>query len=222
MRIVAYKIRLTSLPETPTYRSIGFLLTRQQYMSNILRFKTRFDWVATVMADFDNFLLDHAAAEKKASGMAISMLSHYPNKVRLVSEMANLAVEELTHYKEVLKWIHQRGLITTADKKDPYINQFRKCLRQGSEEYFLDRLLIAGIIEARGAERFGLVADALDEGPLKKFYRSISRSEERHHELFFELAELYICKIKIKKRLPELLDAEAEIVANQVTRAALH
>ncbi len=191
-------------------------------MSEILRFKTSPDWVAAVMADFDAFLLDHAAAEKKASGMAISMLSHYPDKIELVSAMADLAVEELTHYKEVVKWIHQRGLITGADEKDPYVNQFRKCMRKGSEEYFLDRLLIAGIIEARGAERFGLIADTLSEGPLKKFYYSISRSEERHYTLFFELAELYIDKAKIKKRLPELLDAEAEIAASQTPRAALH
>ncbi len=46
------------------------------------------------MADFDSFLLDHAAAEKKASGMAVSMLSHYPDRVELVAAMADLAVEE--------------------------------------------------------------------------------------------------------------------------------
>lgn len=191
-------------------------------MSEILRFTTSSDWVTAVMADFDAFLLDHAAAEKKASGMAISMLSHYPDRIKLVSAMADLAVEELTHYREVVKWIHQRGLITGADEKDLYVNQFRKCLRKGSEEYFLDRLLIAGIIEARGAERFGLIADALDQGTLKNFYQSISRSEERHYELFFELAELYIDKDKIEKRLPELLDAESEIAAAQPIRAALH
>lgn len=191
-------------------------------MSDILRFKTGPDWVAAVMADFNTFLLDHAAAEKKASGMAISMLSHYSDKIKLVSAMAELAVEELTHYKEVVKWIHQRGLMTGADEKDAYVNQFRKSLRKGSEAYFLDRLLIAGIIEARGAERFGLVADALDEGPLKKFYQSISRSEQRHYLLFFELAELYIDKEKIEQRLPQLLDAEADITAAQPIRAALH
>ena len=69
------------------------------------------------MADFDAFLLDHAAAEKKASGMAISMLSHYPDRVELVAAMAELAVEELTHYREVVKWIHRRGLLTAADRK---------------------------------------------------------------------------------------------------------
>ena len=40
---------------------------------------------------FDQFLLDHAAAEKKAAGMALSMLSHYPDRARLVTAMSELA-----------------------------------------------------------------------------------------------------------------------------------
>ena len=138
-----------------------------------LRFATPQAWTTAVMGDFDHFLLDHAAAEKKASGMAISMLSHYPDRIELVAAMADLAIEELTHYREVLKWIHRRGLITTSDQKDPYVGAFRRSLRQGSDIYFLDRLLTASIIEARGAERFSLVAEALEPGPLKKFYQSI-------------------------------------------------
>ena len=40
-----------------------------------LRFATPQAWIATVLADFDQFIIDHAAAEKKASGMVTSMLS---------------------------------------------------------------------------------------------------------------------------------------------------
>ena len=58
-----------------------------------LRFATPPAWTEAVMADFDSFLLDHAAAEKKASGRAISMLSHYPDRVELVAAMADLAIE---------------------------------------------------------------------------------------------------------------------------------
>jgi tRNA-(ms[2]io[6]A)-hydroxylase len=174
------------------------------------------------MADFDSFLLDHATAEKKASGMAISMLSHYPDRTALVAAMTDLAVEELTHYREVVRWIHRRGLITTADKKDPYVLQFRESIRQGSEAYLMDRLLTASIIEARGAERFALVADALDAGALKKFYLSIARSEERHYELFLELAKTYLDHVAIDQRWHELLDIEAAIVAALPIRAALH
>ena len=191
-------------------------------MNSPLRQATSRAWVDTVMADFDTFLLDHAAAEKKASGMAISMLSHYPDKVELVSTMADLAVEELTHYREVVKWIHARGLLTTADTKDAYVLEFRKSIRQGSEIYLMDRLLTASIIEARGAERFGLVAEALTEPGIKKFYTAIARSEERHYETFLNLAYLYLSKEEVDARWSELLDIEAELVRSLPIQAALH
>lgn len=187
-----------------------------------LRYATPNAWTVAVLADFDQFLLDHATAEKKASGMAISMLSHYPDRTELVAAMADLAIEELTHYREVLKWIHQRGLITAPDQKDPYVVAFRKSIRQGKEVYLLDRLLTASIIEARGAERFALVANALEPGPLKKFYQSIARSEERHFELFLDLAKRYLDPDTVAQRWDELLDAEAAIVSQLPIRAALH
>lgn len=191
-------------------------------MTSPLRYATSPEWVKTVMADFDEFLLDHAAAEKKASGMAISMLSHYPDKVELVSTMADLAVEELSHYREVVKWIHARGLITAADTKDPYVIEFRKSIRQGQDIYLMDRLLTASIIEARGAERFGLVAEALEEPGIKQFYTAIARSEERHYETFLNLAYLYLPQVEVDERWQELLDIEADIVRSIPLRAALH
>ncbi|CAA0111246.1 Uncharacterised protein [Halioglobus japonicus] len=187
-----------------------------------LRYNTPAAWTEAVLADFDSFLLDHATAEKKASGMAVSMLSHYPDRTALVSAMADLAIEELTHYREVLKWIHQRGLVTGPDQKDPYVVAFRKSIRQGREVYLMDRLLTASIIEARGAERFALVAAALEEGPLKKFYQSIARSEERHFELFLDLAKQYLEADAIEQRWDELLDIEAALVGSLPIRAALH
>ena len=191
-------------------------------MTSPLRYATSPEWVKTVLADFDEFLLDHAAAEKKASGMAISMLSHYPDKVELVSTMADLAVEELSHYREVVKWIHARGLITAADTKDPYVIEFRKSIRQGQDIYLMDRLLTASIIEARGAERFGLVAEALKEPGIKQFYTAIARSEERHYETFLNLAYLYLPQVEVDERWQELLDIEADIVRSMPLRAALH
>jgi len=187
-----------------------------------LRCHTSDQWTETVMGDFNAFLLDHAAAEKKASGMAVSMLSHYPDKTHLVENMADLAVEELTHYREVVKWIHQRGLVTASDEKDAYVGRMRDTLRQGRDEYLMDRLLTASIIEARGAERFALVATALEEGPLQRFYQSIARSEERHYTLFLDLANHYLPHRAVEARFDELLDIEAHIVKDLPLRAALH
>jgi tRNA-(ms[2]io[6]A)-hydroxylase len=195
---------------------------QKTFQNSPLRYATPDTWAVAVMSDFDSFLLDHAAAEKKASGMALSMLSHYPDRIELVTAMTDLAIEELNHYREVVKWIHKRGLITAADKKDQYVILFRKAIRKESEEYLLDRLLTASIIEARGAERFGLIAEALDDPPLKKFYLSIARSEERHYELFLDLAKKYLSSDVVEQRWDELLDVEAEIVRALPIQAVLH
>jgi len=191
-------------------------------MSNLLLYATPPAWTETVLEDFDLFLQDHAAAEKKASGMALSMLSHYPDRLELVTAMTDLAIEELTHYREVVKWLHRRGQLTAADTRDPYVIEFRKAIRRGPEAYLLDRLLTGSIIEARGAERFGLVAEALPAGGLKKFYQSITRSEARHYELFLELARLYVEPAEVEQRWRELLAVEAAIVAELPLRPALH
>ena len=174
------------------------------------------------MADFDCFLLDHAAAEKKASGMALSMVSHYPDRPELVTAMTELAVEEMVHFREVVKWVQVRGLQLAPDQKDPYVLGMRDLMRQGSDVYLLDRLLTAGLIEARGAERFALVAEALDPGELKTFYRSIARSEERHYTLFLRLAAQYFSQDEIAQRWQELREAESDIMSSLPIRPLLH
>lgn len=180
------------------------------------------EWLETVLNNFDTFLIDHAAAEKKASGMATSMLSHYPDKPELVEAMCELALEEMLHFRDVVKLLHERGLQLAADSKDHYINEFRKHLRKGTAVYFLDRLLIGSIVEARGAERFGLIADALPEGKLKKFYLAITESEKRHDDLFLKFAYQYFEREAVDARLDELLDIEASIIRSLPIIAALH
>jgi tRNA 2-(methylsulfanyl)-N6-isopentenyladenosine37 hydroxylase len=179
-------------------------------------------WLKTVLGDFDQFLVDHASCEKKASGMAISMISHYPDKPILVKAMLDLAIEELSHFRDVMDILIARGLESGADQKDYYVNQLHKAMGQGSEAYLLDRLLIASIVEARGAERFGMIANALSDGRLKTFYSSIAESENQHYKLFLSLAEQHCDPSLITPRLVELLDIEANIIQQLPDRPALH
>ena len=187
-----------------------------------LKFKTPTAWAEGIVNKMDVFLPDHAAAEKKASSMAMTMISHYPDRPVLVMAMADLALEELSHFRAVVKLMQQRGLTLLPDEKDPYVNALRRCCRQGDLPYLMDRLLLAGIIESRGAERFGLLAEALPDGELKRFYDSITRSELGHQALFFELAETYAEPLAVSERLEELLEAEATIVKGLPLRIALH
>ena len=179
-------------------------------------------WLQTVLADFDTFLIDHASCEKKASGMAMSILSHYPDKPVLIREMLNLAVEELSHFRDVMRLVLERQLTPTPDTPDEYVNQLRKHMDQGKEGYLLDRLLVGAIVEARGAERFGLIAAGLPDERLKKFYQGITDSESRHYVLFLTLAEQLCDPALIAPRLDTLLNAEARIISSLPFKAALH
>ncbi len=179
-------------------------------------------WVERVMEDFDQFLIDHASNERKASATAMSLVAHYPDRQELVKRMIDLAMEELNHFRQVIRLMQERGLIMTPDEKDPYINQMRSHMRKDSEEYFLDRLLSAALIEARGEERFRRVADYLEDDKLKSFYSTLADSEQGHHVLFVNLAEQYFDQELVSKRLADWIAIEDTIVQQMPLRSRVH
>ena len=179
-------------------------------------------WVEVVLADFDRFLQDHASCEKKASGMALSLASHYPDRPALVNAMVDLAVEELSHYREVVRLLVKRGMTIAPDTRDSYVRQLNALVRQGSGLYLLDRLLVASIIERRGHERFGLVAGALPEGGEKRFFAALTQAEARHWTVFLDLAREYCDREAVASRLRELIAAEAGIVAALPLEPRMH
>ena len=124
--------------------------------------------------------------------------------------------------RAVVRLLHDRGLQLARDRKDPYVNALRAAVRTGREQYFLDRLLLGAVVEARGCERFGLIAEALSAGALKTFYTAITASEARHQGLFERLARTHFPSDEVDARLTEWLDIEAEVIAAQPLRAALH
>jgi len=82
-----------------------------------LRYDTPKAWANKVLTNFDAFLNDHAAAEKKASGMAMSMALHYRHKTRLVTEMIDLSIEELQHFRACVALLHKKDLTLLPDEK---------------------------------------------------------------------------------------------------------
>ena len=128
-----------------------------------------------------------------------------------------------------MKLLLARQIQPGSDVKDPYIHALNGAIRRGSATFLLDRLLVGAVVERRGAERFGLLAVALtDADPdLAGFYRDIAASEARHWELFVHLA-LTECVASddderaLWQRLAELMAFEADVIAAQPLRAALH
>jgi tRNA 2-(methylsulfanyl)-N6-isopentenyladenosine37 hydroxylase len=189
-----------------------------------LRMPTASGWLEVVMADFDAFLLDHAACERKASATGMSFVVKYPDRTELLEPMIDFAREELEHFHRVYRVIARRGLLLRPDTRAEYVRGLRAAVRSGAAELFLDRLLVAGIVEARGCERLGLVARALEAGDpeLGAMYADLTRAESRHHALFFRLARHWFDEATVRRRGGELLDLEAELVTRLPLRAAVH
>jgi tRNA 2-(methylsulfanyl)-N6-isopentenyladenosine37 hydroxylase len=189
-----------------------------------LRTPTPSAWLDTVFADFDAFLIDHAACERKASATGMSFVVKYPDRVELIEPLIEFAREELEHFHIMYRVIARRGLRLLDDYRDAYVNGLRGQMRSSSDQLLLDRLLVAGIVEARGFERLHMVAQALpaDDAELKQVYADLSRAESRHHALFFRLARLYFSNDAIHERAASLLDYEAELVARLPHRPAVH
>jgi tRNA-(ms[2]io[6]A)-hydroxylase len=178
-------------------------------------------WLDAVRSNFAAFLEDHAACERKASATAMALASHYRDKTELVSAMVELACEELEHFRRVYEVIVRRGGSLAADSKDTYVGKLLALVRRGPDFYLLDRLLVAGVVEARGCERFRLLAEGLDSD-FCSFYLEFARGEARHAALFVRLSKIYFAADVVHRRLDELLASEAEIVASLPLRPALH
>ncbi|MBO6518154.1 MAG: tRNA-(ms[2]io[6]A)-hydroxylase [Bacteroidia bacterium] len=181
------------------------------------------EWIDAVMADFPSFLRDHADCERKASGMAMSFVAKYPDRIEILPDLIDTAIEELEHFKMVHDVMQSKGVTLNHEiEKDIYVNKLMKLARSGRKERFLDKLLLASVLECRGAERFRLVSEALEDPELKRFYKNLWASEAKHGHIFVGFALNYFEDNEVYDRLEELMTAEAQILQEIPVRAALH
>src|SRR6266849_1031409 len=185
---------------------------------------TRPEWVATVMSNLPAFLQDHADCERKASAMAMSFVAKYPDRVEIIPELIETGIEELEHFRQVYALMQKRGLRLAKEmKEDRYIKALIELCRTDPINRFLDRLLLASIIECRGAERFRLVWQALeDDAELAEFYHLLWVSEAKHGNIFVKMALHYFEQDQVYARLEELNRAEGDLIQKLELRPALH
>lgn len=180
-------------------------------------------WISAVLNDFNAFLQDHADCERKASATAMSLVAKYPNRLEIIPELIETAVEELEHFQQVYSIMQSRGLpLAHSIHEDLYIKAMMKAQHDGLEERFLDRLLIASVVETRGAERFKIVADNLEDEELHRFYKMLWISEAKHGHVYVKMALNYFPEEKVYQRLTWWVEKEADIILGLPLRAALH
>lgn len=188
-----------------------------------VKLPTKTGWIDTVLADFPAFLQDHADCERKASATALSLVAKYPDKTEIIPELIDTALEELEHFKLVYAIMEQKGIqLAHQIHEDHYIKALMKSMHSGIRERFLDRLLIASVVETRGAERFRLIAETLQDATLARFYKMLWVSEAKHGHIYVKMALHYYPEEKVYSRLEWWVDKESEILNDLPLRPALH
>lgn len=179
-------------------------------------------WLRQVDANLNEVLIDHAHCEKKAAGTALNLIFHYVEDRELCQEMTEIVNEELEHFHLVIDLLERRGVKFRRLKPSQYGRKLNDLCRKQEPQRAVDRLLVAGIIEARSCERFQALANHVEDQELATFYRSLFESEARHHATYTRLAMHFAPEKEVMRRLDELAALEAAIIAEGEELPRMH
>jgi tRNA-(ms[2]io[6]A)-hydroxylase len=191
----------------------------------ILRSSTHPRWFEVATASLPALLSDHLHCERKAAENALSLVRRYPSDGEAAMALGRLAHEETSHVIQVGELIAARGWSPRADAPNRYARALLAEVRPREPGHHLDALLVACLIEARSHERLQVLERgfaAQGETRLASFYRALASAEDRHAEIFLELAARTASDAELTERLDELSLREAEILAGLPFQARVH
>ena len=136
--------------------------------------------------------------------------------------MTEIVQEELDHFHQVRALLDRRGVRFYKLSPSAYGSKLHELVSKHEPQRAVDRLLVAGLIEARSCERFGLLRDTLADRELADFYGSLFESEARHHSTYVRLAKDFMSAEAVHRRLAELAEAEGALIAAGEERPRMH
>ena len=187
-----------------------------------LQCETPARWLDQVDSDLESILIDHAHCEKKAAGTALNLIFAYVEDVEVCRAMTEIVNEELEHFHMVLDLLARRGIRFRRLKPSSYGRELNDLVRKQEPQRAVDRLLVAGLIEARSCERFHVLAQHVQDAELAEFYRSLFESEARHHATYTRLAKHFAPEAEVTARLNELAAAEAALITRGEQLPRMH
>src|ERR1044072_608392 len=107
-------------PSRPTTEAIAAVLTAFP-----LVVPTRDEWAPLAAAQLPTFLADHAVCEQQVAVYALSLAGHYPGDHELVEKAAALALEEVQHFRRVVRILHRRGYPTAGRRPNRWVQALR-------------------------------------------------------------------------------------------------
>ena len=66
-------------------------------------------WANIAESNLEEILSDHAWCEQKAASNAIFLITNNPEHTDLIQKMAEIAMEEMDHFNQVIEVMKQRG-----------------------------------------------------------------------------------------------------------------
>jgi tRNA 2-(methylsulfanyl)-N6-isopentenyladenosine37 hydroxylase len=179
-------------------------------------------WIDVANAHPIDILIDHAHCEKKAAAFALAMINRYPDRMRLVKDMIDLAKEEIEHFDLVLRELETRGAALRKDAGNRYAQLLHDHIRTSEPHRLLDSLIVGAFIEARSCERFSILAEHAQTEDLRTLYKSLLASEAGHYRAYTDIARTYFPVDDVKRRLQEFGEIEADIVRSLTNQPTMH
>ena len=189
-----------------------------------LKFETSTSWAEIAENDLQQILTDHAFAEQKAASNAVSIIINYPEETDLVTDMADIALEEMEHFKMVHELMKSRGMTLGREQRNDYALHLHKFFEKSGDRkvQLVHRLLYAALIEARSCERFKVFSENLEDKELSQFYKDLMVSEANHYTLFLGYARNYLDRKLVDEKWQSLLAYEAEFMKSRGAKAKVH
>jgi tRNA-(ms[2]io[6]A)-hydroxylase len=191
----------------------------------ILSSSTHPRWFAAASADLQALLSNHLHCERKAAENALSLVRRYPHRGDSVMALGRLAHEETSHVIQVAGILAERGWVPRPDTPNVYARELLAEVRGREPDRLVDLLLGAAFIEARSHERLSLLARGFvenGEADLGWFYRTLANAEERHAEIFMELAQPLVPANEFDARREFFAGREAEILGRLPHACRVH
>ena len=181
-------------------------------------------WANIAEGNLQEILTDHAWCEQKATTNAITLITMLPEYPEIITELLNIAKEELEHFQMVHQIIKKRGYEFGRERKDDYVGELIKFIRHNGtrDERIIDRMLFAAMIEARSCERFKVLTENIKDEELKVFYKKLMISEANHYTTFIGFARQLGDPEKVNQRWEEWLHYEAEIIKSYGKKESIH
>lgn len=180
-------------------------------------------WANIAENNLEEILTDHAWCEQKATTNAITLITMLPEYPEIVTELLEIAKEELEHFQMVHEIIKKRGYEFGRERKDDYVGQLYKFIIQGTrKEYIADRMLFAAMIEARSCERFKVLTENIQDEELREFYKELMISEAGHYATFIKFARQIGEPETVNRRWEEWLEYEGKIIQSYGKKETIH